>query len=76
MGDMTDNPLHRNNSKWKGSDSMTGELLAAAVDKRAGGMSAKVAAKWGWGDIRLAFDYWAQKISQRLVDLRQGKPID
>ncbi len=57
-------------------DSVTGERLAAALDKRAGGMSVKAAAKWEWGDTQLAFDYWAKKISQRLVDLKEGKPIN
>lgn len=51
-------------------DSMTGTRLAAAVDQRQGGMSLKAANQWKWGDAQNVFDYWAQRISQRLADLK------
>jgi len=58
-------------------DSRTGERLAAAVDKRAGGMGLKAAAQWKWGDAQNAMDYWAQRIAQRIVELQtQGKTSD
>jgi hypothetical protein len=54
-------------------DSMTGERLAAAVDRRSGGISIKNADVWEWGDAERAMDYWAQRIDERLVAL-SGAP--
>jgi hypothetical protein len=59
-------------AEMKATDSMTGELLAGAVDQRAGGMGIKSAASFQWGDSENAMDYWAQKITSRLLQL-QGK---
>jgi hypothetical protein len=59
-------------AEMKATDSITGELLGAAVDQRAGGMGIKGAASFQWGDAENAMDYWAQKISSRLLQL-QGK---
>jgi hypothetical protein len=56
-------------------DSVTGERLAAAVDRRSGGLSVKNADVWEWGDAKNAMDYWAQRTDQRLVDLRAGKTV-
>ena len=58
--------------EMKATDSTTGELLAAAVDQRAGGMGIKSAASFQWGDSENAMDYWAQKITNRVLQL-QGK---
>jgi len=54
------------------TDSVTGERLAASVDRRTGGLSLKNAAVWQWGDTENAMSYWAQKASQRLGELRSG----
>jgi hypothetical protein len=54
------------------TDSATGELLAEGVDKRAGGGGLKGAASFKWGDSQNAMDYWADRISTRLLEL-QGK---
>jgi hypothetical protein len=59
-------------AEMKATDSVTGELLAGAVDQRAGGMGLKGAASFQWGDSENAMDYWAQKIDSRLLQL-QGK---
>jgi hypothetical protein len=59
--------------EMEAKDSTTGELLAGAVDQRAGGMGLKGAASFRWGDAENAMDYWAQKITNRLLEL-QGKP--
>jgi hypothetical protein len=59
-------------AEMKATDSATGALLAAAVDQRAGGMGIKGAASFQWGDAENAMDYWAQKISSRILQL-QGK---
>ena len=49
------------------NDSTTGELLAAAVDKRVGGTSIKNVDVFEWGDAQNAINYWANLTDQRLV---------
>jgi hypothetical protein len=56
-------------------DSQTGERLAAAVDKRSGGLSIKNANVWQWGDAENAMDYWAQRTADRLSVLHSGGQI-
>lgn len=48
-------------------DSMTGERLAAAVDRRQGG---KMAFRGKWVDTKAAFDYWAKRFRMRLDEAR------
>jgi hypothetical protein len=57
-------------AEMKVSDSVSGALLAEAVDERAGGMGLKSAASFEWGDAQNAMDYWAERIPQRLTELR------
>ena len=59
-------------AEMKVTDSVTGALLAEAVDQRAGGMGIKSAASFRWGDAQNGMDYWAEKIPGRLLQL-QGK---
>jgi hypothetical protein len=59
-------------AEMKLTDSVSGAVLAEAVDQRAGGMGMKGAASFQWGDAQNVMDYWAQKISSRLLQL-QGK---
>jgi hypothetical protein len=59
-------------AEMKATDPTNGEMLAGAVDQRAGGMGIKSAASFRWGDTENAMDYWAQKITSRLLEL-QGK---
>jgi uncharacterized protein DUF3313 len=49
------------------NDSVSGELLGAAVDKRVGGTSVKNVVVFQWGDAENAIDYWADLTDQRLV---------
>jgi hypothetical protein len=56
-------------------DSTTGERLAAAVDRRSGGLSVKNADVWQWGDAENAMDYWAQRTADRLTELHKGQPV-
>ena len=56
-------------------DSQTGERLAAAVDKRSGGLSIKNANVWQWGDAENAMDYWAQRTADRLSTFQSGGQI-
>lgn len=52
--------------EMKATDSVSGELFAAAVDQPTGGMGLKGATSLQWGDAQYAMDYWAQTIPQRL----------
>jgi hypothetical protein len=49
-------------------DSVTGERLAAAVDRRQGG---KMAFRGKWEDTKDAFDFWAKRFRQRLDEARK-----
>ena len=49
------------------NDSVSGQLLAAAVDERVGGASVKNVTVFEWGDAENAMDYWGNLIDQRLV---------
>lgn len=51
-------------------DAMTGERLAAAVDKRQGG---KMVFRGKWEDTKDAFDFWAKRFRQRLDQTRGAK---
>lgn len=59
-------------AEMKATDSVSGDLLAEAVDQRAGGMGLKAAASFQWGDAQNAMDYWAQRIPERLNQLKSG----
>ena len=59
---------------FKATDSTSGTLLAESVDKRIGGMAVANAAQIQWGDAEAAMDYWAQRITQRAVELGAGSP--
>jgi hypothetical protein len=56
-------------------DSQTGERLAAAVDKRSGGLSVKNVDVGRWGDAQNAMDYWAQRMADRLGAFQSGGQI-
>lgn len=49
------------------NDSTSGQLLAAAVDKRVGGTSVTNVVVFQWGDAEHAIDYWADLTDKRLV---------
>lgn len=51
-------------------DSMSGERLAAAVDRRQGG---KAAFRGKWTDAKDAFDFWAKRFRERLDEVRGVK---
>ena len=53
-------------------DSVTHQVLAAAVDKRVGGGSLKTAAQWQWGDAENAMTAWAQQLTNRLSSWTSG----
>ncbi|MGH7925153.1 MAG: DUF3313 domain-containing protein [Candidatus Binatus sp.] len=61
-------------AEMKATDGATNQFLAGAIDKRAGGMAISQAAQWQWGDAKSAMDYWAQKITNRLLELQGRVP--
>src|SRR6202051_624277 len=61
-------------AEMKLTDSATSALLAEAVDQRAGGMGIKGAASFQWGDAQNAMDYWADRISERLLAENGSQP--
>ena len=56
------------------TDSVTGQVLAAAVSKRVGGGNPKDAAQWELGDAENALTYWAQLTTTRLASWTSGGP--
>jgi hypothetical protein len=54
------------------TDSVTGQVLAAAVSKRIGGGSPKNVDVWELGDAEHAINYWAQLTTQRLSSWTSG----
>jgi hypothetical protein len=56
----------------KVSDSMTGQLLVAGVDKRVGGGSPLAAGQWQLGDAGNALIAWANQMVTRLASWTSG----
>jgi Protein of unknown function (DUF3313). len=54
-------------------DSVTGEILGAGVDRRAGGGSIKTAAQWQWGDAENAIKAWSELIATSLYGYTSGE---
>ena len=52
-------------------DALTGERLAAAVDRRAGTKALR-GVGGTWADVQHAFDYWSERLRTRLAELREG----
>ena len=54
------------------ADGPTGEVLAAAVDRRVGGKSATGAPTDSWDDVHQSFVFWAKQFRYRLCTERGG----
>ena len=54
------------------TDSVSGAVLAAAVDKRIGGGSAVNSFQWQWGDAEHAIDQWCEMLTERLASWTAG----
>ncbi len=54
------------------TDSVTGEVLAAGVDRRVGGGSIKAAAQWEWGDAENAMKAWAEMLTTNMYAYTTG----
>jgi len=53
-------------------DSVSGQVLAAGVDKRVGGGNLKTAAQWQLGDAENAMTAWSQLLAERLASWTSG----
>jgi len=56
------------------TDSMTGERLMAALDQRQGTKAVRGGVKT-WSDVKLATEFWAERLRKRLATL-SGRTID
>jgi hypothetical protein len=54
------------------TDSVSGQVLGLAVDKRIGGGSIKAGFQWQWGDAENAIDHWAEMLTTRLSSWTSG----
>ena len=63
-------------AEMKATDSITGEMLAGAVDQRAGGMGIKGAESFQWGDTENAMDYWARRSQPLATIAGQGPCVE
>lgn len=54
------------------TDSVTGQVLAAGMDRRVGGGSLETAAQWQWGDAENAMNKWAEELTNRLAAFTSG----
>ena len=54
------------------TDSVTGQVLWAGVDRRIGGGSLKTAATWQWGDAERVMDTWSQLAADRVAGWTGG----
>jgi hypothetical protein len=55
------------------TDSMTGQLLGAAVDRRTGGGAIQTAAQWEWGDAEDAIKQWSEMVATNLYAFTSGE---
>jgi Protein of unknown function (DUF3313) len=54
------------------TDGVTGKRVAAAVDERAGTKALRTKFDGSWGDVKLSFDWWADRLDERLNLLKTG----
>ncbi len=53
-------------------DGQTNQRVAAAIIARAGTKAVRSKFKGTWGDVKLAFDWWAKNIEKRVTLFKQG----
>jgi hypothetical protein len=53
-------------------DGATGQRVGAVVDERAGTKALRTKFDGTWGDVKLAFDWWAARLDVRLEMLKKG----
>jgi hypothetical protein len=57
----------------KVSDSVTGQIIAAGVDRRSGGGSIQAADQWQWGDAANAIQKWSELVTNGLYAYTSGE---
>ncbi|HXV36482.1 MAG TPA: DUF3313 domain-containing protein [Myxococcota bacterium] len=57
------------------TDSMSGVRLMAGLDERQGTKAVRGGIK-KWSDVKLAFDYWSERLQKRLAQLSGREPAD
>ena len=64
-------------AEFKLTDSLTGQVLAAGVDRRIGGGNISTAAQWEWGDAENVMKAWSKLAAERLSAWTKGaaKPV-
>ncbi|MCX6928182.1 MAG: DUF3313 domain-containing protein [Verrucomicrobia bacterium] len=53
-------------------DGQSGQRVAAAMDARAGTKVLRTKFNSTWGDVKLSFDWWAQRMDKRLMLFKQS----
>ena len=56
----------------KVTDSVSGQVLAAAVDKRLGGGNFTTGFQWQWGDVENAMNFWGETAATKLSAWTKG----
>jgi hypothetical protein len=56
----------------KATDAVTGQVLAAGVDRRVGGGALQTAAQWQWGDAENAIKAWSQQLADGMYAYTSG----
>jgi len=59
-------------AEMKLTDSVSGQVLAEAVDRRVGGGALSTAAQWEWGDAENAMKEWATQLTERMSSWTSG----
>jgi len=54
------------------TDGVTGQRVAAVVDERAGTKALRTKFDGSWGDLKLALDWWSNRLNERLELLKKG----
>jgi hypothetical protein len=54
------------------TDGVNGQRVAAAMDMRAGTKALRTKFNSTWGDVKLAFDWWSQRVAVVMEHLKQG----
>jgi len=53
-------------------DGETNQRIAAAMDARAGSKALRSKFSGYWGDVKLAFEWWGERLDKRLMALKRG----
>jgi hypothetical protein len=53
-------------------DGANNQRLAAVVDRRAGTKALRTKFNNTWGDVKINFDWWAQRLATRLAEEKAG----